>query len=213
MYNAIFWDNDGVLVNTEHLFFLANLKVFENLGFVLSKGDFKEYYLKQNCGTWHWLTDAGVSVKRIKELKAKRDLIYSDLIKTTDYRVAQAEPVIKMLHRKKIPMAIVTSSEKVHFTEIHSKTKLLRYFKFVIYGADCVNTKPDPEPYQKAMYRLGVKPEECLVIEDSPRGLESAKAAGMKCCIILNDLIETADCENADFIVDCISDIPSIIEL
>ncbi|MRR18048.1 MAG: HAD family hydrolase, partial [Deltaproteobacteria bacterium] len=58
------------------------------------------------------------------------------------------------------------------------------YFQFVLTMKDCVHFKPHPEPYLKAIEQSGFSPHECLVIEDSPRGLASALAAGLRCIVI-----------------------------
>ena len=68
-------------------------------------------------------------------------------------------------------MAIVTSSRRVHFDAMHTRTGLIPYFDFVLAREDYALSKPDPEPYLAAMKKSGCGPEECLVVEDSPRGL------------------------------------------
>ena len=72
--------------------------------------------------------------------------------------------------------------------------------KVMITADDVVNGKPHPEPYLKGAERLGVKPEECLVIEDAPAGIQSAHAGGMK-VIALASTYPASKLSEADFVV------------
>jgi len=61
---------------------------------------------------------------------------------------------------------------------------LRHYFPSIVSADDVLNSKPDPETYVKGAQELGVLPEECIVFEDAPKGVEAAKLAGMKCVVI-----------------------------
>jgi HAD superfamily hydrolase (TIGR01509 family) len=84
-------------------------------------------------------------------------------------------------------MGIVTSSRSDHFALIHQRTGFLPYFRFVLTAGDYSRSKPDPDPYLRAIERSGVERDECLVIEDSERGLIAATAAGIRCIIVPNE--------------------------
>ncbi len=81
-------------------------------------------------------------------------------------------------------MGMVTSSEPDHFALIHQTTGLLPYFQFVLTARDYTHSKPHPEPYLLAVERSWYCKEECLVIEDSERGLMAATAAGLRCIVV-----------------------------
>ncbi len=98
-------------------------------------------------------------------------------------------------------LAIVTSAEPEPFARTHAGTGLLPYFEVVL-TRDCYQrSKPDPEPYQCAMERLGLEPAQCLVIEDSRRGLEAARAAGIACWVIPSGLTAGESFDGADAIL------------
>ena len=107
-------------------------------------------------------------------------------------------------------MGIVTSSRKDHFELIHRQTGFLKYFDFVVTSEDVKNTKPDPEPYLKALEISGMKKDECIVVEDSERGLRSAIAAGLKCYIIPTSLTLNSDFSRAEKILNNIKEILSL---
>jgi beta-phosphoglucomutase-like phosphatase (HAD superfamily) len=75
---------------------------------------------------------------------------------------------------------------------MHVRTGLPLFFDFILTREDYVLSKPDPEPYRLAMERSGCFPEECLVVEDSERGLRAALAAGIRCIVVPNDLTQGA---------------------
>lgn len=83
-------------------------------------------------------------------------------------------------------------------------------FDTVIGGDMVTNHKPNPEPYQMAMERLGARPEECIVFEDSPVGISAGKAAGAFVVGYTGASIQQ-DTSEADCVLDCFSDFYSVI--
>lgn len=87
---------------------------------------------------------------------------------------------------------------------------LRRLFDVIIAGNQVKNGKPHPEPYLKAARSLGFKPEACLVIENAPFGIISAKKAGME-CIAVSTSLPAEYLSGADMIVDCLDRISARI--
>ncbi len=71
---------------------------------------------------------------------------------------------------------------------MHGEIGLTRYFEFVLAREDYGKSKPNPEPYLLALERLGMKAESCIAVEDSERGLAAARAAGLRCLVIPNEI-------------------------
>jgi len=201
MIKAIFWDNDGVLVNTEYFYYEANRITFAKLGIELTKEMYVENFLKKSNGTWHLLQEKGYDEKTISLLRDERNYYYSKLLEEKAEAINGVEEVLQKLYGK-ILMGIVTSSRKDHFDIIHNKTGFLKYFDFVLTSDDYSKTKPDPEPYLKALQVSNMKKEESIVIEDSERGLKSALAAGLRCYIIPTDLTKDSDFAGASKILN-----------
>jgi beta-phosphoglucomutase-like phosphatase (HAD superfamily) len=108
-------------------------------------------------------------------------------------------------------MGVVTSARRVHFETAHAKTGLLRYLDFVLTREDYRHTKPHPEPYLTAMARHDLRPEDCIVVEDSERGLAAATAAGLPCLIVLSDWSRDADFSGAAKVLASIRDVPEAV--
>jgi HAD superfamily hydrolase (TIGR01509 family) len=183
MIKAIFWDNDGVLVDTERLFFLATQHVLATVGIQLTKEQYIELFLVQGKGAWHLAAETGVAPSTIEQLRHERNTLYSTLLCQEPRIIAGVQSVLDALHGTYV-MGIVTSSEPDHFALIHQTTGLLPYFRFVLTAGDYTHSKPHPEPYLLAVERSGCRQEECLVIEDSERGLTAAKEAGLRCIVV-----------------------------
>jgi HAD superfamily hydrolase (TIGR01509 family) len=64
------------------------------------------------------------------------------------------------------------------------KSKLQPYLEFTLSNEDVVKSKPDPEIYNKAISKLGLKPEECLIVEDNDHGIKAAMASGANLLVV-----------------------------
>jgi HAD superfamily hydrolase (TIGR01509 family) len=203
---AIFWDNDGVLVDTERLYFAATKQVLAEVGVDLTKEMYTDLLLVRGKGAWHLAVEKGLSKIEADKLRDKRNEIYSRLLSQDHLVIDGAEEVLKNLHGKFI-MGMVTSSRRDHFDIIHRSSGLLSYFDFVLTGEDYSRHKPDPEPYLAAVKKSGCKKQDCLAIEDSERGLTAAKAAGIQCYIIPTELTSGGNFSRADKILKSIKDV------
>lgn len=185
---GVLWDNDGVLVDTERLFYQANRELFLRLGVDLSEQQFFDWYLADNCGAWHLVTSLQLTNEKIEQLRGARNVRYAQLLAGADVRpVAGVEAVLADL-APRLAMGVVTSSNGDHFRQIHEKLGLLRHFRFALTSEHYADSKPAPEPYLLGLERLGLAAAQCVVVEDSPRGLQAATAAGLR-CIVLRHLL------------------------
>ncbi len=210
MIKAIFWDNDGVLVDTEILYYRACKETFSEIGIDLSEELYVEYFLKRSSGTWHLAEEKGYTNDEIIKLREKRNLIYGSLLKSTAKVINGAEDTLKKLYGKFV-MGIVTSSRKDHFQIIHKYLGLLKYFDFILTVEDYREPKPAPDPYLKAIELTGLSKDECVVIEDSERGLRAAVQAGLKCYVIPTGLTKHSNFSGAEKILNSIKEVPGLL--
>ncbi len=211
MIKAIFWDNDGILVDTEKYYYQATRNVLSTVGVNLTIELFAELLLKQAKGAWHLATERGCSDEEVNQLHKARNKNYLELLKTEEIDVTGVKEVLEQLFGS-VRMCIVTSSLKDTFAAIHERTGFLKYMDFVLAKGDYPLSKPDPSPYLTALNKSGLQPNECVVIEDSQRGLIAAKAAGLQCWVIPTELTKDQDLSQADKILSSISEIPKLIE-
>jgi HAD superfamily hydrolase (TIGR01509 family) len=211
MRRAILWDNDGVLVDTERLFYRANRDVFAAHGLELTKRAFFDWFLLDNCGGWHLFRQRGHGDASIAEIRRDRNRRFSELL-SREATLARngMEDVVRALSLV-APMAVVTSSSREHFALAHRATNFAPYFQFVVTEEDCTTSKPSPEPYLIGAKRIGFSPEECIAVEDSPRGLLAARAAGIPCIVVRSELTAEYAFEGADAVVDTNEELTSAI--
>lgn len=183
MIKGILFDNDGVLVNTEHLYFQTTRDVLKKAGIELSKEDFVEFFLRQGRGAWHFLEEKNVPQEEIDQYRQERNRNYFELIYEKNTLLPGVKETIEKLSQN-YKLGIVTSCRASHFEAIHNNTELLDYFDFCLVREDYKNSKPDPEPYLYGLEKIGLKKEEVIIVEDSERGLKSALAAEMNCVVI-----------------------------
>jgi HAD superfamily hydrolase (TIGR01509 family) len=207
---AIFWDNDGVLVDTEKLYFEANRLTYLKRDVDLTEEIYIEYLLKKALGAWHLLREKGCSEKEINLIREERNKLYSELLKEHAEPIDGVENVLKKFHGK-IIMGVVTSSRKDHFESIHGRTGFKKYFDFILTSDDFEKVKPDPEPYLKALEISRMKKEDCIVVEDSERGLKAAVAAGIKCYIIPTHLTKNSNFTRAEKVLKNITEVIEIV--
>ncbi len=206
MIRAIFWDNDGVLVNTEHLYFQATREVLASVGILLTREQYIELFLTEAKGAWHLAAEQGVGPAEVEHLRRRRNARYGELLAEETLMIDGVEETLAALHGKYV-MGVVTSSRRDHFEIIHRSTGLLKYFDFVVAEGDYMRSKPDPEPYRVAVGRSGFPAEECIAIEDSLRGLSAARAAGLRCLVVPSGFTRGGDFAGASKVLVDVRDV------
>lgn len=207
---AIFWDNDGVLVDTEHLYFRATQEILATRGIALTDAQYLELFLQQNRGILHFAHEHDWTDAELQSIRRERGMRYADLLRNESCVLPGVEEVLAALHGR-CRMAIVTSARREHFDIIHAASGLLKYFEFVLASGDYSESKPHPAPYLKAVERTGVAKDACLVVEDSERGLAAASAAGLKCVVVPSRLTAGRPFSGAHRVLDNIREILTLV--
>jgi HAD superfamily hydrolase (TIGR01509 family) len=208
---AIFWDNDGILVDTEHLYMRATREVMATRGTDLSEAQYIEWFLRQNRGILHFADVHGWSAAEVAAMRQARNDRYAELLRSEPLLIEGVSDVLSALHGR-VRMGIVTSSRREHFDIIHAGSGLLRYVDFVLADGDYAASKPHPAPYLAAIERTGVPPASCLVVEDSERGLRSAIAAGLSCVIVPSRLTARETFPGALRVLSSVRDVIGILD-
>ena len=206
MFDGIFWDNDGVLMETEHLYFQANAQALACVGIDLSLEDFRRISLRQGESVLSLAAEEG------PELRRRRDEIYYRLLGEEARVMPGVRETLERLHGRQ-PMAIVTSCRRENFLRMHRESDLLGFFDFILTREDYVASKPDPEPYRTACARAGLDPGRCLAIEDSERGVVAASRAGLTVAAIPGELNLGGDFAAARWLLDGITQLPPLLGL
>ena len=177
----------------------------------LTKEFFVEYFLKFGISTFDVARKQGVSEEVIDKLCKEKIELEKEWLKTKNISVFPGiRETLEVLYGK-ILMAIVTTSKRDNLKTKLQRTKLEKYFNFWITREDFKNEKPDPEPYLLAVKKSGLKPKECLAIEDNEKGIYAAKKAGLICYDLPNELSKNMKFSMADKILKNPKEIISVI--
>lgn len=209
MIRAILWDNDGVLVDTEGLYFQAGYEVLATQGVELTHRDFAEQSLQKGLSVFDFLPNQNAEL--IEELRLKRNARYSALLAEGVQIVDGVVETLKTFYGR-VQMGIVTGSRRDHFDIVHAKTNLLPFFDFVLAREDYREAKPHPDAYLTAMRLHGLQPDDCVVVEDSERGCVAAAAAGLRVLAVPNALSKYGDFSSAYKILNSVRDVADEIK-
>ena len=209
MKKYLLFDHDGVLVDTEFWYYKAAERAFADVGLTLDK----DRYLRdmsQGLGTWAQARAAGIDEQTIGGLRAARNDYYQEYLRTQVIEInGVAEALAELSQHAR--MAIVTTAKRADFELIHEKRPIGQFMDFVLVREDYERAKPHPEPYLTGLKRFGAAREEALVVEDSPRGLKSAVAAGIDCAIVRSDFTCSADFSEASYRIEALIELRGIV--
>jgi HAD superfamily hydrolase (TIGR01509 family) len=176
--HAVLWDMDGLLVDSEPLWFVVEREVMARLGGQWGEADQEALIGGSLERTVSWL------LAKADGVTAGRADVARWLVEGMARLVAErglplqpgAARLLAALDTAGIPYALVTASSRAIMDAVLTVTGLR--FAVTVCGEDVRRPKPDPEPYLQAAARLGVPPAGCVVLEDSPTGIAAARAAG-----------------------------------
>lgn len=208
MKNFILFDNDGVLVETEPLYYEASkraLKEFFNINL-----QFDQYMKIMTDGNGVWVAAKGATQKDIITARNKRDIYYQEYLRKEDLAIENVHEVLNELS-KRCKMGIVTTSRRVDFELIHKNSGITNFMDFVLCVEDYPRAKPHPDPYLKGLKLFNAKKEKTIIVEDSERGLQSANRAGIDCVIVHNEFTKSQDFSTAKYKIDSLKELINIL--
>jgi sugar-phosphatase len=210
-FDAVLFDMDGVLVDSEPLWKIAMEEVFNGLGSKLSKTDFQKTVgmrIDQVIAFWKNIEGWKDQIQDI-ELQIIDRMI--QLINENGQPLPGVEDTVVHLNKIKT-VGLASSSPKKLIDSVLLKTQLHSYFHGVFSAETEPFGKPHPAVYLTAASTLGVQPNRCLVIEDSLNGIISAKAANMTViCIPEKTHIKNPKLILADFHYDSMRELFEVI--
>ena len=181
---AVLFDMDGLLVDSEPIWTIAEIELASRLGGVFSpelKAAIIGTRLEVAVPTILRWFDAPAGPDEVAETSAWLLMRMVQLFSSEDLAVRPgAAELAAELRAAGVPLALVSSSYRVLVDAVLAHG--VGPFDVTVAGDEVGNGKPDPEPYLLAAARLGVDPEQCVVLEDSPVGVAAGEAAG--CAVV-----------------------------
>ena len=189
MILAVVFDFDGVLVDSEPLHLASYQEVLAALGVVLTREDYYANLLGYSdedvfrvIGAQHgWTWNSG----QIAALISQKSEVFDAAVASGSVLYPGAARCIERLAAT-FPLGIASGALAHEIETVLRGAHLRDHFRFIVGAGETANSKPAPDPYLRAAELHGRPPSECVAIEDSRWGIESAKTAGMKCIGITN---------------------------
>ncbi|WP_433942860.1 HAD family hydrolase [Paenibacillus sp. SN-8-1] len=180
---AVIFDMDGVLVDSEPIYFDIERASFAHFGAYPDEQEHHSYVGVTLETMWQRVLDKHQLNHTLEQvLTYHKANVMKTMENHTNLRpMPHLEAWLDWLAEKQVPIAVASSSPKILIDLIMNTTGLGRYFSVRVSGEEVANGKPAPDIFLHAAKLLGVEPSDCLVIEDSRNGVKAAKSAGMRC--------------------------------
>jgi beta-phosphoglucomutase-like phosphatase (HAD superfamily) len=199
------FDFDGVIANSEPLHFQAFRDLLAGEGVTLSKRDYYDRYLGfDDAGVFRAV---GVETMRIDDLVKQKAVRLEALERDVSILFPGAAAAIRRLAAS-VPLAIASGAIGAEIRRVLEREHLSQFFAAVVSADDTAKSKPAPDPYLRVVAQLDaacggrLAARECVAIEDSRWGLESARTAGLKTVGITHTY--DARALSADLVIDAL---------
>ena len=178
--DAVVFDNDGLLCDTEESWSRAEARPFVRYGRAWTDAHKREIMGSsgQRAGALlaEWLDQPG----RDRELMAEVvELVHEEIAGGVDLRPG-ARSLLEALAAAGVPYALASNSSRRFIDEVLDRAGIASLLQVTVSAGEVAAPKPAPDVYLEAARRLGADPARCLAFEDSPTGIHAARAAGMR---------------------------------
>ncbi|HVM61030.1 MAG TPA: HAD family phosphatase [Verrucomicrobiae bacterium] len=205
---GVLFDLDGVIVDTLHYHYLAWKHMFEKYGGTSPVSELT-VLLHEGRNSREILPilmeETGVTIPddRQRAFIEEKRAYFRTIVHVTQY--PGAFEVIDTLRRRGFKVALVTACALKNMQHNLNREEQA-HFDFIITGDEVPRAKPFPDPYLTAARQLGLRPDECVVVENAPLGIESARNAGM-ICVAVETTLGKEYLTSADHILQKVTDL------
>jgi beta-phosphoglucomutase len=205
-FRAAIFDFDETIIDLEEQHTIASIELCQGMGndyFEMGE-DFRHGSGKRVIDDVRDLRQHFGWQQPVEQLLALRQKHFDQACRDSSLQLLPGvEGFIRDLHARGKTLAVTSSAVRASIEPILQRFDLLHLFTLVVDGSEVTQPKPHPEPYLLTAKKLGLRPAECVVFEDSTVGVQSAKAAGMFCVGVRNPNAKTKqDLSPADLVVE-----------
>ncbi|MDD2458150.1 MAG: HAD family phosphatase [Eubacteriales bacterium] len=202
MLEAVIFDMDGVIIDSEASFLRSKQQLLHELGVEVDVSYHYDFFGTTSVYTWTTLKKTFGLDPSVEQLIERANALREAVLREEGMKpIPGVLDLIRHLHDSGIRLAVASSSPMADILHTVSSFQVHDCFSTFASGGECQNGKPFPDVFLLAAERLGADPAACLVIEDSRNGLLAAKAAGMTCIAFANPDYVAQDLKEADRVV------------
>ena len=213
MIEAIIFDMDGTLVDTEPFNTEIEKRMFSLNKIEISEEEHQKYLGVASDAMWREIAERNQLQNPVSELieqNHKESYRYLSEVEQIPIMPGLID-LLEKLQAKKYPMAVASSSTPEIIDLILKKTNLKKYFQVIVSTEEAGKSKPEPDVFLLTAEKLGIKPANCLVVEDSPNGIKAALAAGMTCVAYQSPETDPQKQKEADAVIQNYSQLEMIL--
>lgn len=210
---AVLFDLDGTLVLSEPLHFQAAKGACELADISLEKAAYEQFFLgrRDRDGFEGFLAHMFEEIPPglLNELLELRDRLFEELLEEAQ-PVDGAVEAVSLLADAGCALALVTGSREVEADRVLSNLEIAGHFSVVVHAESVKRGKPDPQGYLLGAKALEIAPSACLVVEDTPAGVDAAIRAGMR--VVALTTTNPRERLHADVVIDSLYELGPVIE-
>lgn len=207
MLEAVIFDVDGLIIDSEHLHFQAYNDLLNDYGKEISENEYGTMVGYKTEVIIKYMKNKYNMSESIDYLLRKKNSKYESLIRNNIVPREGVLDLINKLYDNNYKLAIATSSNKKETRWFLSFLNIIDRFEIIAAEEDVSYEKPDPEILNFISRKLKISPSNCVVLEDSEVGIKAAKQAKMKCIAVPNYLTKNNDFSEADLVVETLEQI------
>lgn len=214
MIKAVLFDMDGVIIDSEMEYLKKLFQFAQEKNPEVKLSDLYKTVGSIKQDSWMVVEQAVHNGQSWQELHAEYLPRWKKVYAETDYRAifrSETREVMDSLKKMGLHLAVASSTELEQVTKVLKLNQVTEYLECIVSGSTFQRSKPDPEIYLYTAERLRVKPEECLVIEDSTVGITAGHRAGMTVAALIDDRF-SFDRSLADFELKSLEEIPDLVQ-
>jgi len=209
---AVVFDFDGLMFNTEAVFTLAGTELLRRRGKTPTPDLFHRMMGRRPAEGFQVLIDVMQLSETFEELARESEEIFTVMLAEQLAPMPGLYELLDVIEQRGLPKGVATSSPRRYMQSILDRFNLMHRFNITLTAEDVTRGKPEPEIYLTAAERLGVRPAEMLVLEDSETGTRAAHAAGAHIISIPHEFSAAQDFSVARAIARSLTD-PVILGL
>ncbi len=203
---ATIWDMDGVIADTAPYHLAAWQQAFQKRGVNFTKENFRHNFGQRNDTIIRNILGQSTPQSEIDAIAKEKEITFRNEVRKNIKPLPGAIELIKSLRERGFKIALASSAPTENIELLIGGLAIKKYFHVLVSGRDVAEGKPSPQGFLLAAQRLGVAPENCIVIEDAVAGVTAAKRAGMR-CLAVTSTHPRESLNQADLVVDSLEEI------
>ena len=202
---AFLFDMNGTMINDMPYHIAAWHRILSDLGANISLDKMKDECYGKNHELIERICPGKFAETEKDRMSYEKEKVYQQEFKSHLKLIEGLKEFLQAAHEAEIKLAIGSAAIMFNIDFVLDGLDIRKYFDVIVSADDVTKSKPDPETWLTCAGKLQVKPGECLVFEDTPKGAESACRANMDCIIITN-LHDKEDFKNYENVIGFIND-------